>query len=235
VVSAEKEGMPRALVTGANRGLGLEFARQYAAAGWQVIAGCRRPQEAHELAALGEAVEIRELDVADDRSIAAFLRALAGVPIDVAIMNAGIGAGGPRSAGAVTRAAWEPAVVVNTLAPLRLATGLKSSLQQGAHKKVVGISSLAASMTSYRVEGHYIYRASKAALNQLWRSLAIEWRPLGITCLLLRPGKVRTRMTDFSGDLSPEQSVRGMCRVIAAATLADSGRFLGYDGGEVPW
>jgi NAD(P)-dependent dehydrogenase (short-subunit alcohol dehydrogenase family) len=227
--------MPRVLVTGANRGLGLEFVRQYAAAGWDVIAGCRRPQEASELAALGKVVTILELDVADDRSQAAFLRALAGVPIDVAIMNAGIGAGGPRTAAAVTRDAWEPAVVVNALAPLRLATALKSNLQQGTHKKVIGISSLAASMTSYRVEGHYIYRASKAALNQLWRSLAIEWQPLGITCLVLRPGKVRTRMTDFSGDLSPEQSVRGMRDVVAAATVSDSGRFLGYDGCEVPW
>ena len=168
-----------------------------------MIAGCRRPQEASELAGLGKAVTTLGLDVADDRSQAAFLRALAGLPIDVAIMNAGIGAGGPRSAAAVTRADWEPAIVVNTLAPLQLATALKSNLQQGAHKKVIGISSLAASMTSYRVEGHYIYRASKAALNQLWRSLAVEWRPLGITCLVLRPGKVRTRMTDFSGDLSP--------------------------------
>ena len=227
--------MPRVLVTGANRGLGLEFARQYAAAGWDVVAGCRRPQEASELAGLGKAVAIFELDVADDRSQAAFLRALAGLPIDVAIMNAGIGAGGPHSAAAVTREVWEPAIVVNTLAPLRLATALKSNLQQGAHKKVVGISSLAASMTSYRVEGHYVYRASKAALNQLWRSLAIEWRPLGITCLVLRPGKVSTRMIDFSGDLSPEQSVRGMRDVIASATISDSGRFLGYDGCEVPW
>jgi NAD(P)-dependent dehydrogenase (short-subunit alcohol dehydrogenase family) len=227
--------MPRVLVTGANRGLGLEFARQYAAAGWDVVAGCRRPQEASELAGLGKAVAIFELDVADDRSQAAFLRALAGLPIDVAIMNAGIGAGGPHSAAAVTREVWEPAIVVNTLVPLRLATALKSNLQQGAHKKVVGISSLAASMTSYRVEGHYVYRASKAALNQLWRSLAIEWRPLGITCLVLRPGKVRTRMTGFSGDLSPEQSVRGMRDVIAATTISDSGRFLGYDGCEVPW
>jgi NAD(P)-dependent dehydrogenase (short-subunit alcohol dehydrogenase family) len=227
--------MPRVLVTGANRGLGLEFARQYAAAGWDVIAACRRLREASELAALGAAVATLELDVADDRSQAAFLRALAGLPIDVAIMNAGIGAGGPRSAAAVTREVWEPAIVVNTLAPLRLATALKSNVQQGANKKVVGISSLAASMTSYRVEGHYIYRASKAALNQLWRSLAIEWRPLGITCLVLRPGKVRTRMTDFSGDLSREQSVRGMRHVIASATLSDSGRFLGYDGCEVPW
>jgi NAD(P)-dependent dehydrogenase (short-subunit alcohol dehydrogenase family) len=94
--------MPRVLVTGANRGLGLEFARQYAAAGWDVIAGCRHPQEASELAGLGKAATTLELDVADDRSQAAFLRALAGAPIDVAIMNAGIGAGGPRSAAAVT-------------------------------------------------------------------------------------------------------------------------------------
>jgi len=226
--------MPRVLVTGANSGLGLEFSRQYAADGWDVVAACRDPQAAVELSALGEAVSTFPLDVADERSIAAFLRALCDIPIDVVILNAGISPPA-QPAAAVTRAAWVPAIVVNALAPLQLAAGLKSNVQQGGHKKVVGISSLAASLTRYDIAGQYSYRASKAALNSLWRSLAIEWRPLGIICLVLRPGKVRTRMTGFTGDLSPEESVEGMRRVIARAALADSGRFIGYDGNAVPW
>jgi NAD(P)-dependent dehydrogenase (short-subunit alcohol dehydrogenase family) len=226
--------MPRVLITGANRGLGLEFSRQYAADGWDVIATCRNPHAAIELKALGAAVVIFALDVADDQSIAEFLRAISDIPIDVVILNAGI-SGPPQPAAAVTRAEWVPAIVVNALAPLRLATRLRSNLQRGAQKKAVAISSLAASIAKYDVPGQYSYRASKAALNALWRSLAIEWRPLGIICILLRPGKVRTRMTGFTGDLDPAESVQGMRRVIAGAAITDSGRFIGYDGKEVPW
>jgi len=226
--------MPRVLVTGANRGLGLEFSRQYAAAGWDVVAACRNPHVATELKALGKVVSILPLDVADEPSIARFMRAVSDIPIDVVILNAGVSAP-PQIAAAVTRDAWAPAIAVNALAPLRLATGLCANLQKGEQKKAAAISSLAASLSKYDVPGQYSYRASKAALNSLWRSLAIEWRSLGISCILLRPGKVRTRMTGFSGDLAPEESVAGMRRVIAGATLADSGRFIGYDGKEVPW
>lgn len=226
--------MPRVLITGANRGLGLEFSRQYAADGWDVIATCRIPPDATELKALGTAVSIFALDVADEESIAQFLHAVSDIPIDVIILNAGISAP-PQMAAAVTRDEWVPAIAVNALAPLRLATGLRANLQKGGQKKAVAVSSLAASLSKYDVPGQYSYRASKAALNSLWRSLAIEWRPLGIACILLRPGKVRTRMTGFTGDLDPEGSVAGMRRVIAGATVADSGRFIGYDGNEVPW
>jgi NAD(P)-dependent dehydrogenase (short-subunit alcohol dehydrogenase family) len=226
--------MPRVLITGANRGLGLEFSRQYAADDWDVVATCRNPHDATDLKSLCEAASIFPLDIADEQSIAEFLRAISDIPIDVVILNAGI-SGPPHPAAAVTRAEWVPAMVVNALAPLRLATGLCSNLQQGAQKKAVAISSLAASMAKYDLPGQYSYRASKAALNALWRTLAIEWRPLGIICILLRPGKVRTRMTGFAGNLDPAESVQGMRRVIAGATITDSGRFIGYDGKEVPW
>jgi NAD(P)-dependent dehydrogenase (short-subunit alcohol dehydrogenase family) len=211
----------------------LEFSRQYAADGWDVVATCRNPHDAIELNALGKTV--LQLDVADDRSIDGFLHAVAGIPIDIVIANAGIGSGPAQPAAAVTREAWVQAMVVNTLAPLRLATGLRSNLQKGWHKKAVAISSLAASIARYDVPGQYAYRASKAALNSLWRSLSIEWRAVGIVCIVLRPGRVRTRMTGFTGDLSPEESVEGMRRVIASATIAESGQFIGYDGNEVPW
>jgi NAD(P)-dependent dehydrogenase (short-subunit alcohol dehydrogenase family) len=227
--------MPRVLVTGANRGLGLEFARQYAAAGWEVLGTCRAPHDAPDLAALGRRISIYALDAADDRSIEGFLREVAPLALDLIIANAGIGSGSPQPAAAVTRAAWDEVIGVNAFAPLRLVAGLRANLERGRHKKVAGISSLAASLTLYRIGGQYAYRASKAALNSLWRTLSVEWRPLGITCIVLRPGKVRTRMTGFTGDLSPEESVGGMRRVIDTATLAETGRFFGYDGAEVPW
>jgi NAD(P)-dependent dehydrogenase (short-subunit alcohol dehydrogenase family) len=226
--------MPRVLITGANRGLGLEFSRQYADEGWDVVATCRNPHAATKLKALGEAVSIFALDVADEQSIAACLRAVSDSPIDVIILNASI-SGPSQPAAAVARETWAPMMVVNALAPLRIATGLRPNLQKGAQKKAVAISSLAASVAKYDVPGQYSYRASKAALNAVWRSLAIEWRPLGIICMVLRPGKVRTRMIGFTGDLDPQESVQGMRRVIAGATLAHAGCFIGYDGKEVPW
>ncbi|MBV8535266.1 MAG: SDR family NAD(P)-dependent oxidoreductase, partial [Alphaproteobacteria bacterium] len=112
---------------------------------------------------------------------------------------------------------------------------LRPNLERGEGRKFAAISSLAASIASYPIAGHYAYRASKAALNSLWRSLAMEWRTAGLIGLLLRPGKVRTRMTGFTGDLEPTDSVRGMRAVIARAGLDDAGRFFGYDGREVPW
>lgn len=227
--------MPRVLITGANRGLGLEFARQYVADGWDVLATCRNPDEAAELRALDPGVTIYQLDLADDRAIDDFLRRIAHVPLDLIIPNAGIGSGPPQKAAEVRRADWEPLIGINSFAPLRLAAGLRANLERGSFKKLAGISSLAASIARYEIGGQYAYRASKATLNALWRSLSFEWRPLGIVCILLRPGKVRTRMTGFTGDLSPAQSVTGMRQVIANATLAESGRFFGYDAAEVPW
>jgi NAD(P)-dependent dehydrogenase (short-subunit alcohol dehydrogenase family) len=226
---------PRVLITGANRGLGLEFARQYAADGWSVIATARQPEAANELRALGGDVTILPFDASDDQSVAQLIAAVDGVPLDIVIPNAGVGSGSEKLASQVTREEWMERVAINTFVPVKLALALRSNLERGTHKKLAGISSLAASIARYEISGHYAYRASKAALNAIWRSFSVEWRALGVTCVLLRPGKVRTRMTGFTGDLSAAESVAGMRQVIAASTLADSGRFLSYDGSEVDW
>ncbi len=225
----------RVLITGASRGLGLEFARQYAAEGWQVLATVRDIDGAGELRALRGKVDIAHLDVADDGSLEAFVRDVGAAPLDLLIANAGIGSGGEKPAAAVTREEWREAISVNTYAPFRLAAALRPNLERGQGKKFAAVSSLAASIAGYPIAGHYAYRASKAALNALWRSLAMEWRAAGLIGLLLRPGKVRTRMTGFTGDLEPADSVRGMRAVIARAGFDDAGRFFGYDGREVPW
>ena len=225
----------RVLITGASRGLGLEFARQYAAEGWQVLATVRDLDGAGELRALRGKVDIAPLDVADDGSLEAFLRDFGSAPLDLLIANAGIGSGGEKPAAAVTREEWREAISVNAYAPFRLAAALRPNLERGQGKKFAAVSSLAASIASYPIAGHYAYRASKAALNALWRSLSMEWRASGLIGLLLRPGKVRTRMTGFTGDLEPADSVRGMRAVIARAGFDDAGRFFGYDGREVPW
>lgn len=226
---------PVALITGANRGLGLEFARQYVAAGWQVIATARAPSEAHDLRALGGAVSILPLDVADDASLESFIAAIGDRPLDLVIANAGIGSGSEKPAARVTREEWQATLSINTYAPFHLAAALCRNLERGGQRKLVAISSLAASIAAYPISGHYAYRASKAALNMLWRSLAVEWRDKGIICVTLRPGRVRTRMTGFNGDLTPEQSVTGMRAVIDRSSLTESGRFIGHDGQDVPW
>jgi NAD(P)-dependent dehydrogenase (short-subunit alcohol dehydrogenase family) len=227
--------MPRVLITGANRGLGLEFARQYAADGWNVIGACRHPDAAYELRSLDAEVSILPFDASDDDSVMKLVAELEDVPLDVVIPNAGIGSGTEKLVSQVTREEWMEKVAINTFVPVRLAISLRPNLERGTHKKLVGISSLAASIARYEISGHYAYRASKAALNSIWRSFSVEWRPLGIICLLLRPGKVRTRMTGFTGDVSAAESVAGMRQRIAESTLAESGRFLSYDGPEVPW
>jgi len=225
---------PLVLITGAGRGLGLEFASQYAAEGWQVLATARDPEGAAELRAV-RGVDVARLDVADDGSLEVFLRNFGTTPLDLLIANAGVGTDGEKPAAAVTREEWRAAMSVNAYAPFRLAAALRPNLERGEGRKFAAVSSLAASIASYPIFGHYAYRASKAALNSLWRSLAMEWRAAGLIGLLLRPGKVRTRMTGFTGDLEPADSVSGMRAVIARAGLDDAGRFFGYDGKEVPW
>jgi NAD(P)-dependent dehydrogenase (short-subunit alcohol dehydrogenase family) len=227
--------MPSVLITGANRGIGLEFAKQYSAAGWQVIAASRTPLAARDFAALGMDVTELRYDAMDDRSAAALATRLKGRPLDVVILNAGIGSGPELPPEAITPEHWEPIMLTNTFAPLHLAALLEPNLRMGERKVLATISSLAASMSQYKVPGQFAYRASKAALNQMWRNLSVDWKDWGCICLPLRPGKVSTRMTNFQGDLTPEESVRGMRAVIDRATPEISGIHWGYDGKVVPW
>lgn len=227
--------MPTVLITGANRGLGLEFARQYAAEGWQVIAANRTPLAPRDFAALGMDITELRYDAANDASAAALASRLKGRPIDVVILNAGIGSGPDLPPENIRQADWEDIVLTNTFAPLHLAALLEPNLRAGERKVLAAVSSLAASMSLYKVPRQFAYRASKAALNQMWRNLSVEWKDWGCICLPLRPGRVSTRMTDFSGDLTPTESVQGMRAVIAKATPASSGIHHGYDGEIVAW
>lgn len=227
--------MPSILITGANRGLGLEFAKQYSAAGWQVIAANRTPFSPKDFASLGYDITEIVYDAMNDKSAADLAKRLGGRPLDVVLLNAGVSSGEDLAPEEITPAHWQSIMLTNTFAPLHLAALLEPNLRAGNNKLLVGISSLASSMSQYKVPRQFAYRASKAALNQMWRNLAVDWKPWGATCLLLRPGKVSTRMTNFDGELTPEQSVTGMRAVIDAATPAYSGLHYGYDGQVVPW
>ena len=227
--------MPTCLVTGASRGLGLEFAKQYAAEGWRVIATCRKPEEAPALAALQGDVRIEPLDVTDFARIETLGRRLDGLPIDLLINNAGIY--GPRVTryDSVDYAAWPEVVRVNVMAPLKVTAVLAPNLAASSLRIAVGISSLMGSIEDNTSGGSYIYRSSKAALHAVTRSLAIDLRSKKIIVCVLNPGWVRTDMGGSAAMLDPFESVAGMRDVISRLTLRESGYFFNYDGTELPW
>ncbi|MGZ8409720.1 MAG: SDR family oxidoreductase [Hyphomicrobium sp.] len=227
--------MPTCLITGANRGLGLEFAKQYAADDWKVIATCRRPDEAEDLGAVEGSVEIYPLDVTDFARVEQLARKLSGVAIDLLINNAGIY--GPRVVPYknVEYALWCEVLRVNTMAPLKVSATFLDHLGRGRDKKIVTISSKMGSIADNTSGGVYIYRSSKAALNAVMKSLSIDLRDQGFTVVVLNPGWVRTDMGGSSASIDSFESVAGMRDVINNLRVEDSGRFLHYDGTEIPW
>lgn len=225
--------MPTILISGANRGIGLELARQFAGDGWTVLGTARDPAAATELASFAK-TSVLPLEATDPSSIAALVDWLDGQPIDVLIANAGIAINLLAKPRDVTRADFMHVVKTNTFAPLALAAALKPNLLAGERKIAMAMSSLMSSIGANDWGTQYTYRASKTGLNAAWSALALEWKPLGITCTLLRPGMVATDMTDHKG-IAVETSVAGMKKVVEGLTPADAGRIIGYDGTDVPW
>jgi len=220
------------LITGANRGLGLEFAKQYAAAGWHVIGTARTPSEADELNELD--VEVRQLDVADPDSIARLSKELGDRPIDVLINNAGIF---PRvsTLDEIDFSDVERTYAVNTIGPMRVTRALLPNLERGATRQIVSITSGLGSIENNTSGRYYGYRESKAALNMFTRTLAVELADEGFTCIVMSPGWVQTDMGGPNANLTPEQSITGMRSVIAKLTPADTGTYWNHDGTKLPW
>ena len=225
--------MPTVLVTGANRGLGLEFARQYRAEGWDVVAGCRKPDEAVDLKATG--AQVHAVDVADQGSIDAFKAAVGDRPLDVVIANAGV-YGGDRQSKLVDIDwdAWLRTLNVNTLGPVRIAAAFADNLE-AAGGKLVAITSQLGSVAENASGGLFAYRSSKSGLNGAFRSAALELKPAGVTAIVIHPGWVQTDMGGKSAPTTPEQSITGMRQVIASLTPDDAGTFRAFDGRTLPW
>lgn len=223
--------MPTVLITGSSRGLGLEFARQYAADGWRVIATCRAPDRAEALRAIRPAVEIAGLDVANLADVAALGRTLADETIDILIANAGIYIARTMPIEAIAAEPWLESFAVNTIGPMACAGAFLTQVARSRERKMVAISSTAGSVTSVIAGGIYVYRSSKAALNAAWRAFALDHPEVIAT--LMSPSRVRTDMNP-QAPLSPEVSVTSMRGVIAGLTQTDSGRFLRYDGQPAP-
>lgn len=230
--------MPTVLITGANRGLGLELARQYAADGWKVHAACRDPRSATGLDALARAsggkVLVHALDLRDPAQVQELGRKLAGESIDVLLNNAGIypDRGG---FGKVDYAAWEEAFRVNVMAPMRLIEALVEPVARSEKRLIVNMSSLMGSIGDNARGGSYVYRSSKAALNIVTKSLSIDLAPRGITAVVLHPGWVKTDMGGPEAPIEAEESVRGMRQVIARLEPGATGKFFDYEGDELPW
>jgi NAD(P)-dependent dehydrogenase (short-subunit alcohol dehydrogenase family) len=222
------------LITGANRGLGLEFARQYHEPGWNVIATAREPEEAKDLKALGGDVHIEKLDVADSASVTALAQRLKDQPIDLLINNAGVsGAGGKLAETKIED--FERVMQVNALGPVRVTQALLPNLQAGKGKMIVNITSGLGSIEQNRGGGFYGYRESKAALNMFTRSVAAELKDDGFICIVMSPGWVQTDMGGPGAQLTPEQSITGMRKVMDALKPEDTGKFWSYDGKTLPW
>ncbi|WP_166041467.1 SDR family oxidoreductase [Sphingosinicella sp. YJ22] len=220
--------MPTLLITGANRGLGLEFARQYAADGWTVIATVRNPDRADDLRRVPGEIRVEQLDVADVDAIRAFA-ATVGEPVDHLICNAGV----MGKYSEVDPDSWVYTLRVNVIAPTVLALALVDRIAPGG--KVVAITSKMGSIADNESGGGIIYRSSKAALNAAWRSLAIDWRGRDLAVAMLHPGWVQTDMGGAQAPTPSEESIAGLRRVIAGLTREQSGSFLDYQGNEIPW
>ncbi len=227
--------MPTVLVTGASRGLGLEFVRQYRADGWEVIATCRDPSRAPDLEQSG--AEVHALDVTDDVALSGLGRSLTGRTIDVLINNAGIyPLKGPQgSFGDIPPEPWMETLRTNVVAPWKVAETFVANLERAERPVLATVSSKMGSIGDAASPGSVVYRSSKAGVNMVIKSLSIELGPRGIICLAFHPGWVRTDMGGPNALITPEQSITGLRSLIAAATPADNGRFLAYDGAEVPW
>lgn len=228
------------LITGANRGIGLEFVRQYAADGWRVVACCRKPAAAEALNRLAaqypDLVTVHALDVTDHAQIDQLAQTLSEQPIDLLINNAGVYPPARGDAlGETDYAAWQKAFAVNTMAPLKITEAFIQRIARSELKIIVTITSKMGSVADNRGGGSYIYRSSKAGVNIVMKSLSIDLNPQKIIAVVLHPGWVKTDMGGPGALITAEQSVTGMRRVIGNLTLKDSGKFYAFDGQVVPW
>jgi NAD(P)-dependent dehydrogenase (short-subunit alcohol dehydrogenase family) len=224
------------LITGANRGIGLEYVKQYAQAGWRVIACCRQLESATDLQSLAEQyhlIQLRELDVGNFEQIESVAHALSDQPIHLLINNAGIYP--PSGFRETDYDAWMLAFKVNTMSSLKLAEAFSPHLVKAGGAKFVAMTSKMGSIEDNTSGGEYSYRSSKAALNMVVKSLSIDMEKYGVVVAALHPGWVRTDMGGSNGLIDTQTSVSGLCQVIAQLDANHSGKFYAYDGKEIAW
>ena len=221
------------LITGANRGIGLEITRQLLGLGERVIATCRNPGKAADLSALSGSLDVHELDVTDHEETVALSRKLDGTTIDVLINNAGYMAE-QQSVDDMSFSQWMDSFAVNAVAPWRISTEFVSQVALSKHPRIVTLTSQMASLER-AASDRVAYRSSKAAANMAMRTLAMEWESRGIVVCMLHPGWVRTDMGGNSASLGTEESATGLVSVIDGLSMKDNGHFLDHNGHTLPW
>ncbi|UJF17809.1 SDR family oxidoreductase [Vibrio sp. SS-MA-C1-2] len=225
------------LITGANRGIGFEFVKQYLYQQDRIIACCRHPESAIELQELSKQhpnrIEIIELDVSNISQINQLSENLGERTLDLVICNAGMY--GPKGIplGEITDEGFQEVMSINVLAPLLLIQALKPKLT--TNSKVAIISSIMGSMAKNQAGGEYIYRASKAAVNSIGTGLSLDLAGDGVAVMMLHPGWVKTDMGGDRADITVNESVTGLKKVITEFKFSQSGEFRNYDGALLPW
>jgi len=223
------------LITGTNKGLGLEFVKQFAIEGYQVIACTRKinkKDELHQLQEKFKTISICKLDIANFSSIDQFAK-LFKKPIDILINNAGVYP--DSSIDHVDYKAWLDAFKINTLAAFKMTKAFLPHLKKGRLKKIASLTSKMGSIDDNSGGGEYIYRSSKTALNMVMKSLSIDLKPFDLSVITIHPGWVRTDMGGPNGLIDVDESVAGMKRQIDKLTIRTTGQFIAYDGKKIPW
>jgi NAD(P)-dependent dehydrogenase (short-subunit alcohol dehydrogenase family) len=245
------------LITGANQGIGLEFAKEYAARGWTVIATHRRtstPEELAMLAAKYPNVRVERMDVTDPAQIAALGAKLKGIPIDILLSNAGLvrtdplnkpGGNTNQMFGTLDYKLLDDFIHTNVAGPLMLAETFIGNVKASRQKKIIAISSAAGSVSvppfmpnGSPVPDHYWYRISKAALNSAMRLLSAQFKDEGVTVVMFHPGGVQVESfgdVKVPGFVPPQEAISKMIKTIDGLTIKDSGRFMDNDGKDHPW
>ncbi len=230
--------MTNVLVTGANRGLGLGFVTNYLGKNVNVVSTTRDIKSSRELLSLKEKfpdnLEIFELDLLKESAGDTLANFLGERPIDILINNAGIGSTNQHFQ-AVSPKPWLEVLKVNLIAPLMVTQSIIDNVKKGVDKKIYFLSSQLGSIGDNTSGGMYIYRSSKTGLNQVVKSLSVDLKPQGITVVSLHPGWVKTDMGGPNAPVSIDESIEGMTQVIHTTDIRDTGRFLNYDGKELPW
>ncbi len=232
--------MASILITGSNRGLGLEWATQYALAGWRVYATCRHPEQAEALQRLANKnlnLTVHRLDVTREDELAALAGELEGEPIDILVNNAGVYFEKfmDEELRTIDYRQWEETFRVNSLGPMRVSAALTEHVARSERRLVVAITSHMGSIAEIGSPGSYAYRSSKAALNAAMKGLSLALQPRRIGVLLLHPGWVQTRMGGPGATLTTNTSVSGMRKLVEDFRLTDTGHFYRFDGSTIPW
>lgn len=226
------------LITGANRGIGLECVKQYAQKGWHVLACCRKPESAKELSLIAKEnthVNVFPLDVTDEAAIKRLAAQLVNQPIDILLNNAGVSLDDENGFGSVRADDWQTTLKINALAPVLVSQAFVEHVAKSDKKIMAFMSSKMGSIADNQYGMYYAYRASKAALNAQVMSMAIDLKSRGISTIALHPGWVQTDMGGPDATITTETSVKGLSAILDQLTLKESGTFRGYNDEHIPW